>query len=224
MKISKGFKYSLIIIFLLTVVWLIYSTFWVNLDDYKQLKEDYVVLKKEAAEDTRALAEFKKTSLKSNELKDEEIASLKEDIVKVDREKERLSQIDDEKDLEIRRLKKERESLKDPKKIIINLESLVKTWEDRFWNERADKEKSEKAATKWASIAGKNYGKYLNENTLRLAVEKRLADEIALRKSSEAIVDEGDKIIRSMGFKLNLENILYTAGGFVLGVIVGGRK
>ena len=224
MKLSKGFKYSLIIVFLVTVAFLLYNTFWVKLDDYKQLKKDYAVLKKEAAEDTRVLVELKKATLKSNELKDEEIASLREDIVKIDREKDRLSRIDDKKDLEIRKLVKERESLQDPKKIIINLESQVKSWQDRFWNERADKEASEKAATKWASLAGKNFGKYINEKILREAVEKRLAGEIALRKSSEAIVDEGDKVIRSMGFKLNLKNVLYTAGGFVLGVIVGGKK
>lgn len=223
-KLSKGFKYSLIIIFLVTMAFLVYNTFWVKFDDYKQLKKDYVVLKKEAVKDTRVLAEFKEATLKSNELKDKEIASLKEDIVKIDREKDRLAKIDDEKDLEIRELEKEREVLKDPKKIITNLESQVKTWQDRFWNERSDKEASEKAATKWASLAGKNYGKYLNENTLRLAVEKRLAGEIALRKSSEAIVDEGDKIIRSMGLKFNFKNALYTAGGFVLGLVVGGRK
>lgn len=224
MKISKGFKYSLIIIFLVTMAFLAYNAFWVRFDDYRQLKKDYAVLKKKAAVDTRALAEFKEAILKSNELKDEEIASLKEDIVKVDREKERLAWIDDEKDLRIRKLVKERESLKDPKKIIVNLESLVKTWEDRFWNERADKEASEKAATKWASIAGKNFGKYLNEKSLREAVEKRLADEIALRKSCDILVEESDKIIRSLSLKFNLKNILYSAGGFVFGVIVGGKK
>lgn len=221
MKLSKGFKYSLIIIALIAGVFLIYDFFLMNFDDYEALKTEFTTLKKKATKDTRALAEFKEATLKSHELKDEEIASLKEDIVKVDRQKERLARVDEEKDLRIRELVKERERLKDPEAVIINLESLVTAWEERFWNERADKEESEKAAAKWASIAGKNFGKYLNEKTLREAVEKRLADEIALRKSCEKIVEEGDKVIRSLSLKFNLKNALYTAGGFVVGVIVG---
>lgn len=223
-KLSKGFKYSLIIIFLLTMAFLAYNFLWVTFDDYKQLKKDHVVLKKVAAKDTRVLAELKEATLKSHELKDEEIASLKEDIVKIDRQKDRLSRIDDAKDLEIRKLRKEHEALQDPKKIIANLELQVKSWEGRFWNERSDKEASEKAATRWASIAGKNFGKYINEKILREAVEVRLRDEITLRKSAEAINKSGDKIIRSLSLKFNLKNILYTAGGFVAGVIVGGKK
>jgi len=221
MKLSKGFRYSLIIIFLAVGVYLVVNSFWPKFDHYEELKKDYVILKEKATEDTRVLAEFKEATLKANELKDEEISSLKEDIVKIDRQKDRLSRIDDEKDLKIRELVKEREGLENPREVIINLESLVKVWEDRFWNERADKEASEKAATKWASIAGKNFGKYLNEKKLREAVEKRLEDEIALRKSCEKIVKEGDNVIRSLSLKFNLKNALYTAGGFAFGVIVG---
>lgn len=221
MKLSKGFKYSLIILLLVAGAFLIYDFFWANFDDYEALKTEFVSLKKKSAEDTRALAEFKAETIKAHELKDEKIASLKEDVIKVDKQKERLARVDEAKDLRIRELVKEREGLKDPKAVIINLESLVKAWEERFWNERRDKEESDKAAKKWSAIADLNLRKYLDEKKLREAVEKRLKDEIMLRKVSEAINEEGDKIIRSLSLKFNIKNALYTAGGFVFGVIVG---
>ena len=221
MKLSKGFKYSLVVIFFIALAFFVYNFFSIKLDHYNNLKKEYSVLKKKSEKQMLELAGLKEKTLKDNKVKDQKIKVLREELVRVDRQKERLARKDEEKDLKIRKLVEERRRLQEPKEIIINLETQVKEWEERFWNERADKEESEKAARKWAAIADLNLRKYLNEKTLREAVEKKLDDEILLRKAAEEISKEGEKIIRSMSFKLNLKNALCSIGGFVFGVIVG---
>lgn len=223
-KLSKGFKYSLIIIFLLTSAYLAFDLLWPKFDYRDELKAKISILEKKAKESAERLAKFKAESLKAQRLKDEKIVELRAEILKVDRIKERLARVDEEKDLKIRKLVAERESLKDPQEVIINLESLVKAWEERFWNERRDKEESEKVARKWAAIADLNLRKYLEEKELREWTEMMVKQERDLRIDYQGLVKEDEKIIRALSLKLNLKNVLYTAGGIAFGLIIGGKK
>ncbi|MBA7556433.1 hypothetical protein ES705_49141 [subsurface metagenome] len=118
-------------------------------------------------------------------------------------------------------LKEEGKALTDPTAIAANKNLLAQQWEKRFWDERAEKEKIIKQRNFWASIAFKQYGKYLNEHSIRKGLEKQLSAEEAYDDLAGKTVKEGDKVVRGLSLKLNFKNILYSVVFFGLGYVAG---
>jgi F0F1-type ATP synthase membrane subunit b/b' len=188
---------------------------------YQKLKGELAAAQKDLKENKDALVEQTKASDKDTEKKDEEIGELKQKIKKLDKEILASKKRDREKAQAIYDIKKEGETLTDPVLIIANRDLLVKEWRERFWNERAEKDKIIKQKNFWASIAFKQHGKYTNEHSIRKGLEKQLSAEEAYDNLAGETINEGDKAIRRVGLKLNFKNILYSATFFGLGYITG---
>ena len=188
---------------------------------YQKLKGELAAAQKDLKESKAALVEKTKATDEDTEKKDEEIGELKQKIKALDNEVLASQKRDKERAQAIYDIKKEGETLTDPVLIIANRDLLVKEWRGRFWNERAEKDKIIKQRNYWASIAFKQYGKYLNEHSIRKDLEKQLAAEEAYDDIAERTVKEGDKVIRKAGLKLNFKNILYSAVFFGLGYVTG---
>lgn len=188
---------------------------------YQKLKGELAEAQKQLKESKAALVEKTRATDESTEKLGGEVKELKHQVKKLDGEILKSKKRDEEKAQIIHDLKKEGETLTDPTLIIANKNLLLKVWEDRFWNERAEKEKIIKQRNFWASIAFKQYGKYLNEHSIRLGLEKQLSAEEAYDEIAEETIKEGDKVIRSAGLKLSLKNVLYSAAFFGLGYILG---
>ncbi|GAH21522.1 unnamed protein product, partial [marine sediment metagenome] len=141
--------------------------------------------------------------------------------LKLDKEILESQKRDAEKAQIIHDLEEEGKTLTDPVLIDANKDLLTKEWKDRFWNERAEKEKIIKQRNFWASIAFKQFAKYQNEHGIRLGLEKQLSAEEAYDKIAGETIDEGDKVIRSAGLKLSFKNVLYSLAFFGLGYVTG---
>lgn len=191
---------------------------------YQKLKGELSTLRTELAASKKVLVEETKASDENTEELEKGIKELKQKNLKLDKEILESQKRDAEKAQIIHDLKKEGETLTDPTLIIANKDLLLKEWEDRFFNERAEKDKIIKQRNFWASIAFKQYGKYLNEHSIRKGLEKQLAAEEAYDDIAEETVKEGDKVIRRAGLKLNLKNVLYSAAFFGLGYVLGASK
>lgn len=176
----------------------------------KDLKESKAALVEETTAADENTAELEKGI---KELRNKNLKLGEEILASQKRDKERAQAIYD--------IKKEGETLTDPVLIIANRNLLIKVWEKRFWNERAEKDKIIKQRNFWASIAFKQYGKYLNEHSIRKGLEEQLSAEEAYDNIAGETINEGDKVIRRTGLKLNFKNILYSATFFGLGYLLG---
>ncbi len=176
----------------------------------KDLKESKAALVEETTAADENTAELEKGI---KELRNKNLKLGEEILASQKRDKERAQAIYD--------IKKEGETLTDPVLIIANRNLIIKVWEKRFWNERAEKDKIIKQRNFWASIAFKQYGKYLNEHSIRKGLEEQLSAEEAYDNIAGETINEGDKVIRRTGLKLNFKNILYSATFFGLGYLLG---
>ena len=188
---------------------------------YQKLKGELTEARKDLKESKDALVEQTRASDKDTEKKDGEIGELKQKIKKLDKEVLESQKRDNEIAQAIYDTKKEGETLTDPVAIIANRNLLIKVWEERFWNERAEKKKVEKQRNFWASIAFKQHYKYVGEHSIRKDLEKQLLAEEAYDEIAADTVKEGDKVIRRAGLKLNFKNVLYSAVFFGLGYVTG---
>ena len=188
---------------------------------YQKLKGELAETQKQLKESKAAVVEKTKASDENTEELEKGIKELKEKNLKLDKEILESKKRDEERAQAIYDIKKEGETLTDPIDIIANRNLLIEQWEARFWNERAEKKKVEKQRSFWASIAFRQYGKYLNERSIRKDLEKQLAAEEAYDDLAEKTVKEGDKVIRGLSLKLNFKNILYSATFFGLGYLLG---
>jgi len=188
---------------------------------YQKLKGELAAAKKELKKSKDVLVEKTKATDENTEQLEKGIKELKQENLKLDKEILESQKRDEEKAQIIYDLKKEGETLTDPTLIIANKDLLLKQWEDRFFNERAEKDKIIKQRNFWASIAFKQYEKYLNEHSIRKGLEEQLAAEEAYDEIAEETGKEADKLIRKAGLKLSLKNILYSAVFFGLGYVAG---
>ena len=188
---------------------------------YQKLKGELVAAQKDLKKSKALLVLHTKVADENTEGLEKGIKELKQEIKKLDKEVLDSQKRDKEKAQIIYELKEERETLKDPYLIIANQDLLLETWEGRWWNEREEKEKIIKQRNFWASIAFKQYGKYLNERSIRKDLEEQLSAEEAYDDIAEEAVKEGDKVIRGLSLKLNFKNILYSATFFGLGYLLG---
>jgi len=188
---------------------------------YQKLKGELAEANKELKKNKDLLVIHTKVTDEITEGLEKGIKELKQKNLELDKEILESQKRAKEKAQVIYDLKKKGETLTDPTAIIANKDLLLKEWEDMFWNERAEKEKFEKQRNFWASIAFKQYGKYLNEHSIRKALEKQLSAEEAYDDIAEKTVSEGDKVIRQAGLKLNFKNVLYSAAFFGLGYVLG---
>jgi len=188
---------------------------------YQKLKGELTEARKDLKKSKDLLVLHAKVTDKNTEGLEKEVKELKQEIKNLDKEILESKKRDEEKAQAIYDIKKEGETLTDPVLIIANRNLLVEQWEARFWNERAEKEKIIKQRNFWAAIAFKQYGKYQNEKSVRKGLEKQLTAEEAYDKIAGETIEEGDKVIRQAGLKLNLKNILYSATFFGLGYLLG---
>ena len=188
---------------------------------YQELKGELAAAQKDLKKNKDLLALRTKVSDKKNEVLETEVKELKQEIKKLDKEVLESQKRDKEIAQAIYDTKKEGETLTDPVTIIANRNLLAHYWEARFWNEREEKDKIIKQRNFWASIAFKQYGKYLNEHSIRRTLEKQLTAEEAYDDIAEETVKGGDKVIRGLRLKLNFKNILYSATLFGLGYVTG---
>jgi len=188
---------------------------------YQKLKGELTEARKDLKKSKALLVIHAKVTDKLTEGLEKEVKELKQEIKGLGKEILESQKRDKEKAQAIHDIKKEGETLTDPVLIIANRDLLAKGWEDRFWNERAEKELIIKQRNFWASIAFKQYGKYLNEKSIRKGLEKQLSAEEAYDDIAEKTVSEGDKVIRKAGLKLNFKNVLYSAVFFGLGYVTG---
>jgi len=188
---------------------------------YQELKGELTEARKQLKDSKDALVEKTTATDESTKKLEKGIKELKQKNLKLDKEIVASKKRDEERAQAIYDIKKEGETLTDPVLIIANRNLLIEQWEARFWNERAEKEKIIKQRNFWASIAFKQYGKYLNEHSIRKGLEKQLSAEEAYDDLAGKTVKEGDKVIRSAGLKLNLKNVLYSAAFFGLGYLLG---
>ena len=188
---------------------------------YQKLKGELAEAKKELKKSKDLLVLQTKVTDENTEGLEKEVKQLKQDIKNLDKDILESQKRDKEKAQVIHDLKKERETLEDPYLIIANQDLLLKTWEERWWNERKEKEKIIKQRNYWAAIAFKQFKKYQNEHSIRLGLEKQLSAEEAYDDLAGKTVKEGDKVIRSTGLKLNLKNVLYSAAFFGFGYLLG---
>jgi len=188
---------------------------------YQKLKGELAEANKELKKSKGLLVLRIKVGDKKNEVLEKEVKELKQANLKLEDEILESQKRDKEKAQVIHDLKKEGETLTDPTLIIANKNLLLKEWEDRFWNEREEKEKIIKQRNFWAGIAFKQYGKYLNEKSIRRGLEEQLSAEEAYDKIAVDTVKEGDKVIRSAGLKLSFKNVLYSLAFFGLGYVTG---
>lgn len=193
-------------------------------EKYNQLKGEFKAHKEKVAEDKKTLLEEMAQKDEKNLKLNEEIKELKEKIVVIDEQRIKLDKKDKEKAQTIYELKKEREGLSDPYLIIANQDLLLKTWEERFWGEREDKEKVITQRNYWASMYFKEHSKFLNEKSIKKGLEKQLADQEALTKVGEEIDKEGEKRIKILGLKFNLGKVVSNAISFGLGYLLGAAK
>ncbi|MCK4815522.1 hypothetical protein KA005_07115 [bacterium] len=188
---------------------------------YQELKGELAAAKKNLKESKAALVKKNKATDENTEELEKGIKELKLKNLKLEDEILESQKRDKEKAQAIYDLKEEGETLTDPVLIIANKNLLLKEWEDRFWNERAEKDLIIKQRNFWASIAFKQYGKYLNEHSIRNGLEKQLSAEEAYDDIAEKTIKEGDKVIKRAGLKLNLKNVLYSGAFFGLGYLLG---
>lgn len=189
-----------------------------------QLKGEFKTYKEKIAEDKEALLKEMKKKDEDNLKKDNEIKELKAEISSIDEDRRALKKKDEEKVQVIYELKKERETLEDPHLIIANQNLLLEQWEERFWNEREDKNKVIEQRNAWAAVAFKQYGKYLNERSMRKGFEDQLAGQEGLTEVGEEIVKGQDKKITGLNLKFTLANVFYTALGFGFGYMTGATR
>lgn len=178
----------------------------------------------QVSESTRK--EEKKEVEKISKRKDENTAKLEEEIQdiklklsKSDEKRKEYIETDREKADEIYLLKEQAERLTDPDSIADNWKIQAETWESRFWNERKDKDEVIKQRNWWAATAFKQYNKYLNEHTIRKSLDKQLAITERNLETSNELNTRYKKKISGFKLKMNVKNVLYTVGGFVVGVI-----
>lgn len=154
---------------------------------------------------------------------EKEIQEIKVESAKIDKKRIELIATDREKADEIYMLKEQAKYLTDPDSIADNWRVQAETWEERFWNEREDKDLIITQRNYWSTMYFKANQKYINENTIRKQLVKQLAKtERSLEISGQLNVKQ-KKQISGIKLKLTVKNILYTGGGFLLGVVVGGR-
>jgi len=172
----------------------------------------------------------KQETEKISKRKDEDTAKLEEEIqeikiesAKIDEERIELIATDREKADEIYMLKEQAKRLTDPDSIADNWKVQAETWEERFWNERKDKELIITQRNQWAAAYHKADNKYWNEHAIRKSLEKQLARTERSLEISEELGKEYKKKLKIVNLKLTVKNVLYTGGGFLLGVVVGGR-
>lgn len=188
---------------------------------YQKLKGELSEAKKELKKSKDALVEKTKETDENTKDLEKGIKELKQTNLKLENEILESQKRDAEKAQIIYDLKKERETLTDPNLIIANQDLLLKTWEDRWWNEKQEKEKIIKQRNFWAAAWFKEHEKYLNEHSIRKGLDKQLSAEEAYDDLAGKTVNEGDKVIRRAGLKLNFKNVLYSAAFFGLGYLLG---
>jgi len=188
-----------------------------------ELKGQLEAYKAETEENEQALK--KKMEDKDIQIaeKDKEISVLKVEISKEEEERTILKRKDEEKDNQIRWLKTELGTLTDKDLIISNLKDQIKAWEERFWNERKDKNKADENIRRWAAVAFKQEYKYLKE---KQAV-KMLLDQMARKDRQLEIADKLninlEKKLRGIKVKQTLKDVLYNGLFFLGGYVVGGQ-
>ena len=188
---------------------------------YQKLKGELAEAQKALKESKAALVEKTKATDKNTEELKIEVEKLKEKNKKLDEKILESQKRDEEKAQAIYDIKKEGETLTDPVLIIANRDLLVKQWEDRFWNERKEKDLIIKQRNFWAAAYFKEHKRYLNEHSVRKGLDKQLSAEEAYDEIAGETVKEGDKVIRRAGLKLNFKNVLYSAAFFGLGYVLG---
>lgn len=191
---------------------------------YQKLKGELAAANKELKKSKALLVLHTKVTDENTEGLEKGIKELKQQVKKLDEEVLDSQKRDEEKAQIIHDLKEERETLKDPYLIIANQDLLLKTWEDRWWNEKQEKEKIIKQRNFWAAAWFKEHEKYLNEHSIRKGLDKQLSAEEAYDDLAGKTVNEGDKVIRRAGLKLNFKNVLYSAAFFGLGYVLGAAK
>jgi len=188
-----------------------------------ELKGQLQAYKEETEEKEQALKKEMEDKNIQIAKKDEEILTLRTEISKEEEERAVLKRKDDEKDDRIRKLKTELETLTSEDLIISNLKNQIKEWEERFWNEREDKNKADENIRRWAAVAFKQEQKYLKE---KQAV-KMLLDQMARKDRQLEIADKlnikYEKELRGIKIKQTLKSVLYNAGFFLGGYVLGGQ-
>ena len=154
---------------------------------------------------------------------EEEIQELKVESAKIDEDRIELIATDREKADEIYMLKEQAKRLTDPDSIADNWRLQAETWEERFWNERKDKELIITQRNQWATAYFKAENKYWNEHAIRSSLGKQLFKTERSLEISGKLNVKYKKRISGIRLKMTVKNILYTGGGFLLGVVIGGR-
>lgn len=151
---------------------------------------------------------------------EEEIQELKVESAKIDEDRVELIATDREKADEIYMLKEQAKYLTDPNSIADNWRVQAETWEERFWNERKDKELILTQRNQWATAYFKAENKYWNEHAIRSSLEKQLARTERSLEISDKLNVRYEKRIGGIKLKMTVKNVLYTGIGFLAGVIV----
>lgn len=188
-----------------------------------ELKGQLLLSESERKEEKKETERVKQKGDAENAKLEEEIQEIKIESAKIDEARKELIATDREKADEIYMLKEQAKHLTDPSSITDNWRVQAETWEERFWNERKDKELIIIQRNYWSTTYFKANQKYINENKIRKQLEVQLfKTERSLEISKELNVKQKRKI-SGIRLKLTVKNVLYTGGGFLLGVVVGGR-
>lgn len=191
-------------------------------ETYIELRTAYEVEKKKVIEGKAAAEKEKRIKKEEIAKKDKEITAIKDKISAINEDRIELTRVDSERAKEIKKLKEERTILKSKDLIIANQDTLIKSWESRFWNERADKNKIIKQRDFWSTAYFKEHHNYLIEKEIRKSFEKQLAAQESLSSLGESIIVEGEKQVRGLSFRFSAANVLWTGVGIGIGYLIGG--
>lgn len=184
-----------------------------------ELKGQLLVSEKEREEGKKGTEKLVKEKDEDTAKLEKEIQELKVESAKIDEKRIELIATDREKADEIYMLKEQAKYLTDPNSIADNWRVQAETWEERFWNEREDKDVIIKQRNLWATAYFKASNKYWNEHAIRSSLEKQLAWTERSLEISDKLNVRYEKKIGGIKLKMTVKNVLYTAGGFLLGVI-----
>jgi len=185
-----------------------------------ELKGQLQVSEKEREEGKKGTEKLSKEKDDDTAKLEKEIQELKVESAKIDEDRVELIAIDREKADEIYMLKEQAKYLTDSNSIADNWKVLAETWEERFWNERKDKDLIIIQRNQWATAYFKAENKYWNEHAIRSSLEKQLARTERSLEISDKLNVKYEKRIGGIKLKMTVKNVLYTGIGFLAGVIV----
>lgn len=98
-----------------------------------------------------------------------------------------------------------------------NMTAQRDQWRDRFFNERAGKEKIAEQRDNWARMYFKEHEKFLAQAEISESYKKHLERETALRKISEELNERSEKRIRKLKIGSEIKTVVIVGT-----VIIGG--